>query len=83
MEAYKRFKQNELFLFLKRDLAMVSNLHTHEFRCLIVFSFFLYFLTHYFFCCLWADFRDAHKEAEVEALSRVDLERSLGAFKQE
>ena len=27
---------------------MVSNLHTHEFRCLIVFSFFLYFLTHYF-----------------------------------
>ena len=36
MEAYKRFKQNELFLFLKRDLAMVSNLHTHEFRCLIV-----------------------------------------------
>ena len=26
MEAYKRFKQNELFLSLKRDLAMVSNL---------------------------------------------------------
>ena len=33
MEAYKRFKQNDLFLSLKKDLAMVSNLHTHEFRC--------------------------------------------------
>jgi len=26
MEAYRRFKQNDLFLSLKRDLAMVSNL---------------------------------------------------------
>ena len=34
-----------------------------------------------FSCCLWADFRDAHKEAE--ALSRADVERSLGALKQE
>ena len=25
MKAYKRFKQNDLFLSLKRDLAMVSN----------------------------------------------------------
>ena len=33
MEAYRRFKQNDIFLSLKRDLAMVSNLHTHEFRC--------------------------------------------------
>jgi len=26
MEAYRRFKQNDLFLSLKKDLAMVSNL---------------------------------------------------------
>jgi len=26
MEAYRHFKQNDLFLSLKRDLAMVSNL---------------------------------------------------------
>ena len=33
MEVYRHFKQNDLFLSLKRDLAMVSNLHIHEFRC--------------------------------------------------
>ena len=44
-----RFKQNNLFLSLKRDLAMVSNLHTREFKCQTVLSFFLYFLTHIIF----------------------------------
>ena len=95
MEAYRRFKQKQLFLSLKRDLAMVSNLHTHELRCLIILSFFLYFLTYYFFVVFrqiaqqvyvaeeWV--RDARKEAEAkaEALSHADVERSLGALKQE
>ena len=45
IEAYRRFKQNDLFLSLKRDLAMASNLHTYEFKCQAVLSFFLYFLT--------------------------------------
>ena len=31
-EAYKRFKQNNLFLSLKRDLVTVGSPHTHEFR---------------------------------------------------
>ena len=31
MEAYRRFKQNNLFMSMKRDLAMVGKLHTHEF----------------------------------------------------
>ena len=31
MEAYKRFKQNDIFMSIKRDLAMVGKLHTHEF----------------------------------------------------
>ena len=33
MEAYRRYTQNDLLLSLKRDLAMVSSLHTQEFRC--------------------------------------------------
>ena len=49
MEAYRRFKQNNLFLSLKRDLAMASNLHTYEFKCQVVLSLFLYFLTHVIF----------------------------------
>ena len=31
MEAYRRFKQNNLFMSMKRDLAMAGKLHTHEF----------------------------------------------------
>ena len=31
MEAYRRFKQNNLFMSMMRDLAMVGKLHTHEF----------------------------------------------------
>ena len=32
MEAYRRFTQNDLFLSLKRDLAMVNSLSTYELR---------------------------------------------------
>ena len=31
MEAYKRFKQNDIFMSIKKDLAMVGKLHTYEF----------------------------------------------------
>ena len=72
---------------------MVSNLYTHEFRYLIILSFFLCFLTHYFSVVFgqitqqvyvaeeWV--RVSRKEAKAEALSRVDVEKSLGALKQE
>ena len=33
IEAYKRFSQTDLFMSLKRDLAMVNNLSIYEFRC--------------------------------------------------
>ena len=49
-------------------------------NCIFVLSLLFNLL---FSCCLWADFRDARKEAEAEALSRADVKRSLGALKQE
>ena len=52
IEAYRRFKQNDLFMSMKRDLAMVGKLHTHESWCLIVLLLFLYFLTHIIFFLL-------------------------------
>ena len=33
IDAYRRFTQNDIFLSLKRDLAMVNSLSTYEFRC--------------------------------------------------
>ena len=33
MKAYRRFSQTDLFMSLKRDLAMVNNLSIYEFRC--------------------------------------------------
>ena len=39
MDAYRRFTQNDLFLSLKRDLAIVNNLSICEFRCQIIFLF--------------------------------------------
>ena len=33
MDAYKRFIQNDLFLSLKRDLAMVNYSSTYELKC--------------------------------------------------
>ena len=33
MDAYRRFTQNDLFLSLKRDLAMVNNLFIYELKC--------------------------------------------------
>ena len=33
MDAYKRFTQNDLFLSLKRDLAMVNHFSIYELKC--------------------------------------------------
>ena len=33
MDAYRRFSQNDLFLSLKRDLAMVNKVSIYELRC--------------------------------------------------
>ena len=33
MDAYRRFTQNDLFLSLKRYLAMVNNLSIYELKC--------------------------------------------------
>ena len=33
MDAYRHFTQNDLFLSLKRDLAMVNNLSIYELKC--------------------------------------------------
>ena len=33
MDAYRRFTQNDLYLSLKRDLAMINSLSTYELRC--------------------------------------------------
>lgn len=33
MDAYRRFTQNDFFLFLNRDLAMVNSLSTYKLRC--------------------------------------------------
>ena len=33
MEAYRHFPQTDLFLSLKKDLAMVNNLFIYELRC--------------------------------------------------
>ena len=45
MEAYRSFNHPELFLFLKRDLAMVcSSFHYSSLICLFFFLFFFFFL---------------------------------------
>ena len=42
MDGYRRFKQNDIFLSLKRDLAMVNYLSTYEFAYPIIFLFLTY-----------------------------------------
>ena len=42
MDGYRRFKQNDLFLSLKRDLAMVNYSSTYEFTYQIILSFLVY-----------------------------------------
>ena len=55
-------------------------------------SFFLYFFNSYYFYVVFGQitqqffvveewYRDARKQAEVEALTRADVEKSLGALK--
>ncbi|XP_050290001.1 uncharacterized protein LOC126728180 [Quercus robur] len=61
MEAYRPFKQNDLFLSLKRYLTMVAQ--------------------PVFVAEEWV--RNASNEANAEALSRADVEKSLEALKQE
>ena len=52
MDGYRRFKQNVLFLSLKRDLAMVNCSSTYEFAYQIVFLFLIYSI----FVNFWADY---------------------------
>ena len=52
MDGYKRFKQNDLFLSLKRDLAIVNFLSTYEFAYQIVLLFLIYSI----FVNFWADY---------------------------
>ena len=55
-------------------------------------SFFLYFFNSYYFSVVFGQitqqvfvaeewYRDTRKQAEVEALTRADVEKSLGALK--
>ena len=52
MDGYRRFKQNNLFLSLKRDLAMVNYSSTYEFTCQIVLLFLIYSI----FVIFWVDY---------------------------
>ena len=42
MDGYKRFKQNDIFLSLKKDLTMVNYSSTYEFAYQIIFLFLIY-----------------------------------------
>ena len=52
MDGYRRFKQNSLFLSLKRDLAMVNYSSTYEF----VYQIVLLFLIYSIFVIFWVDY---------------------------
>ena len=52
MDGYRRFKQNSLFLSLKRDLAMVNYSSTYEFIYQIVLLFLIYSI----FVIFWVDY---------------------------
>ena len=86
MEAYRRFSQLEIFLSLKRDLAMVSD----PFTILLIYLTLLNFKPILFrsqitqqvfvgeeFC------RDNHSRAKVETQSRTEMEKALGSLKHE
>lgn len=84
MEAYRRFSQPELFLSLKRDLAMVSNSFTVSLTYLTLLNsepilFRLQITQQVFvaeeFC------RDSRSRAEAEAQSRTEIETTLGSLK--
>ena len=82
MVAYRNFNHLELFLSLKRDLAMVSN-------CIRCSSFiYLHFLTLYskseillvFVAEEWV--KNAHGETRVALDAQVEVEAELGALKE-
>ena len=52
MDSYRHFKQNDLFLSLKRYLAMVNFLSTYKFAYPIIFLF----LTYSIFVNFWVDY---------------------------
>ena len=52
MDSYRHFKQNNLFLSLKRDLAMVNCSTTYEFAYQIIFLFLIYSI----FVNFWVDY---------------------------
>ena len=52
MDGYRRFKQNDLFLSLKRDLAMVNYSSTYEFTYQIILLFLIYSI----FVNFWVDY---------------------------
>ena len=52
MDSYRRFKQNDIFLSLKRDFAMVNYSSTHEFAYQIVLLFLIYSI----FVIFWVDY---------------------------
>ena len=52
MDGYRHFKQNDLFLSLKRDLAMVNYSSTYEFTYQIVLLFLIYSI----FVIFWVDY---------------------------
>ena len=86
MEAYRRFSQPELFLSLKRDLAMVSDSSTLS----LSYSTLLHSKT-ILFC--WQitqqvfvaeEYCHSNRSlAEAEAQSRVEMEKTAGSLKQE
>ena len=88
MKAYRRFSQGELFLSLKRDLAMVRQLIFYrQDHWVILYSNSCHFvilgqITQQVFVveelC-----RGNRNLADVEALSRVEVEKALGDLKQE
>ena len=52
MDSYRRFKQNDLFLSLKRDLAIVNYSSIYEFTYQIILLFLIYSI----FVNFWVDY---------------------------
>ena len=88
MEAYRRFFQPELFLSLKRDLAMVSHSSTlslsHQtlLHSNTIFVLFCWQITQQVFVA--EEFcRSNRSLAEAEVQSRTEVEKTVGSLKQE
>ena len=90
MDALRRFKQPDLFLSLKRDLATVSNLTYLWIKYLATLSFFLFFTWDSFVIFMqvtqqvfvaeeWV--KATRNQVRAEAHSYAEAEKSLGALK--